>query len=116
MGPVLWNCFVDDLCPSVETIKFANDTTLYHAICKPDVMITDSTRKHAKIKYDRNPLQSAAHQTARWSDINSMTLNLSKSQVQTVSLCKRMDSEPIIIIDTAIEESSTAKLLGVTFD
>ena len=29
MGPVLLNCFVDDLCPRVETIKYANDSTLY---------------------------------------------------------------------------------------
>ena len=116
MGPVLWNCFVDDLCPSVETIKYADDTTLYHAIRKPDVVITDSTRKYATIKYDKNPLQSAADQAAQWSDINSMTLNTSKSQVLTVSLCKQIDSEPIIIKGTAIEETSTAKLLGVTYD
>ena len=63
------------------------------AIRKPDGMITDSTRKHAKIKYDRNPLQSAADQASQWSDMNSYTLNTSKSQVLTFRLIADLFTE-----------------------
>ena len=57
-------CFVDDICPSAETIKYASDTTLYHVLRKPNVMVTDSTHNLATIKYDENPVQSAADQAA----------------------------------------------------
>ena len=71
------------------------------------------TERHQQVIYCNHLSsyqQNSTNLAAQWFDINS------KSQVLTLSLCKRIDSEPLIIKGTAIEESRTAKLLGVTYD
>ena len=49
-GPILWNMFVDDLQPDVTNIKYADDTTLYGAIHKSQVEISESSKSHAVLQ------------------------------------------------------------------
>lgn len=118
LGPLLWNCFVSDLSPGgVNTMKYADDTTLYHTIGKAGANITDNTSSTVTLNIPDNPLQHAADYAADWCDKNSMCLNTSKSHVITFSIKKSITNHTSISINnTDIEETQTAKLLGITYD
>lgn len=118
MGPLLWNVFVDDLRPDTNThyIKYADDTTIYNIIKKDEVTISKSTPRSVSFSFPSNPLQNAGNYASEWCDQNSMLLNAAKSQTINFSLQKKIDCAPIEINNTAIQQTSTVKLLGVIFD
>ena len=116
MGPLLWNAFVHDLSPNIRHVKYADDTTIYNTVSRSDVTITNSNAHKATIVFSSNPLQDAAFYAASWCDANSMLLNTAKSTTITFTLQKDITCADIIIKDTPIEDSSSVKLLGVTFD
>ena len=116
MGPVLWNVFVHDLCPSIPHIKYADDTTVYSPVNRHSVAISDSSSHKATINFTENPLQLAASYAVDWCADNSMLLNTSKSVAITFTLQKNITSNPISIKEVDICEKSDVKLLGVTFD
>ena len=43
LGPLLWNAFINDLSPRTPHLKYADDTTLYHSLSKPNCVLTNST-------------------------------------------------------------------------
>mgnify|MGYP001791155894 FL=1 len=108
--------FVDDLQPDVTNIKYADDTTLYGAIHKSQVEISESSKSHAVLRLCDSPLQHATSYVKSWSDQNGMILNASKTTAITFSLRKTIQSDSIMINETPIQELSTAKLLGVVYD
>ena len=115
-GPILWNMFVDDLQPDVTNIKYADDTTLYGAIHKSQVEISESSTSHAVLLLCDNPLQHATSCVKSWSDQNGMILNASKTTAITFSLRKTIQSDSIMLNETPIQELSTAKLFVVVYD
>ena len=50
-----------------------------------------------------------------WCKDNSILLTATKSQISNFSLQKKIDSAPIRVNDTEIEDLSAVKLLGVKF-
>jgi hypothetical protein len=118
MGPVLWNCFVSDLSPDTATIKYADDTTIYHPIARNNIIITNSNAKQATVTWEGNPIQTAVTYmyAADWSNANQMILNSAKSQVITFTLRKQLCMDSICIEDQPLTEFRAVKLLGVAFD
>ena len=94
-----------------------DDTTLYTALRKDQVTITDCTLLKATIIPNHNGLQKATTYAADWCDTNKMTLNKAKSDMQlTLMLRKKIMPEPIVINDYEVREEKTSKLLGITLD
>lgn len=115
-GPILWNIFVNSLRPEASHIKYADDTTIYNAITKQSVETISSTRTQATINIPDNRLQQAATHAKEWSDANEMLLNTTKTTAITFTLRKAITSNAIEIDNMPIQEVTTTKLLGVTFD
>jgi len=79
-------CFIDlinDLTTTSRTIKYVDDTTLYH--------ITNDPSDAA--------LQRAVSAAISWSRDNNMNINASKTKEMLVSFAKEDPSVPKIIID-----------------
>mgnify|MGYP001795956936 CR=1 FL=1 len=96
-------------------MKYAHDTTLYTALRKYEVTITDSTSLKATVTPNHNRLQEAATYAAEWCHTNK-SLNTAKSSMLTFTLRKKITAEPIIINGSAVSEDKTSKLLGVILD
>ena len=116
-GPTLWKVYVSDLKPSRNTIKYADDTTLYDTIRKKDLTVTDQSGRNRVITLPENTMQSAANEASSWSENNHQRLNAGKTQHMLFTLQLDVSlSTPITVNDEAIEQTPSAKLLGVKLD
>lgn len=89
---------INDLTTSCQTVKYVDDTTIYHVTND----INDST------------LQEAVDCALQWSKDNSMKINASKTKEILVSFKKVMPPVPHITVNgEEIERVSHCKLLGV---
>ena len=117
-GPILWNVYVSDLNPSPNTIKYADDTTVYGSIEKKDVIVKEKSGRDRTISLNTdNDMQTAADNATQWSEDNAQRLNASKTQyvLFTLQLNAFLD-HPITVNDQIITQSNDAKLLGVVLD
>ena len=100
VGPLLWLIYVHDLTTVVDTIKYADDTTLYSIINNNSTSV----------------IQQALDQTHEWSERNNMLLNASKSAAMTISLkAKTLDSS-VALNAEPLEWVNSVKFLGVQVD
>lgn len=116
-GPILWNLFVQDLDPTSNTLKYADDTTLYMLTEKESVSTTNETGRNRDIDIVNNPLQLAADRASLWSAENHQRLNATKTQYMAFTLQLNVKlTTPININGEEIAQSSETKLLGVYLD
>ena len=88
LGPSLRNIYVSDLQPSNDVIKYADDTTLYMPATSESVSVINSEGQNRVVGISDNPMQNAADNAV----------------------------PPILINGEHIQQTKTAKLLGVTID
>ena len=101
-GPTLWKVYVSDLKPSRNTIKYADDTTLYDTIRKKDLTVTDQSGRNRVITLPENTMQSAANEATSWSENNHQRLNAGKTQHMLFTLQLDVSlSTPITVNDEA---------------
>ena len=116
-GPTLWKIFVSDLNPSKNTIKYADDTTLYDTITKQNINVVEKSGWDRVASIEPNSIQEAANKALEWSTSNNQRLNAMKTQHMIFSLQLRVSvNDPITISGDQVKQSATAKLLGVTVD
>ena len=109
LGPLLFIIFTADMWSDIESelISYADDTTLYVAVCSPD----DRTAKADMLCRDLLRIKS-------WCERWGMRLNPSKSRSLIISRSRTLlPQHPVLNIgNDSITDSSTLKLLGVTLD
>ena len=59
-GPSLWKIYVNDLKPAENTLKYADDTTLYSKVLKSDITVLESSGRNRTILIPDNGMQHAA--------------------------------------------------------
>ena len=117
LGPLLWNAFIHALQPASQHLKYADDITIYSAITKNDVRISESTSHKATItEFLRNPLQDDAVLTLDFCQQNDLSLNIDKSCSLTFTLQKELTIPSIILGSSAVTELKSSRILGVQFD
>lgn len=116
-GPILWNIYVADLQPAENTIKYADDTTLYSSVDRKYIEVVSKGSRDRTITIVPNAIQEAANQAVSWCEINHQSINAAKTQHMffTLQLNPKL-LDPITIKGQAIEQTKLAKLLGVHLD
>ena len=98
LGVMCFLCLINDLSTASTTIKYVDDTTIYHASNDPN----DKT------------LQDSVNEALSWSSKNSMNINSSKTKEMLVSFSKKTPEVPTIVIqDKEIVRVRECTLLGV---
>ena len=116
-GPVLWNIYVADLIPTNNTLKYADDTTLYSTVSRNDINITEKAGRTRRIDIDPNPMQLAADKATEWCNTNQQIINATKTQHMFFTLqLEPTLCNPISIKGENITQTTSAKLLGVHLD
>ena len=90
LGPLLWNAFIDDLSPPTPHLKYADDTTLYHSLSKPNCVLTNSTAHRASVGINDNHLQRALDYTSQYCTDNCLLLNVNKTFSTNFTLQKTL--------------------------
>ncbi|KAG0415755.1 hypothetical protein HPB47_007056 [Ixodes persulcatus] len=105
LGPTLFSIYINDLTTSLNTkaILYADDLTLIQPLNTTDA-------------YDR--LQNNLDICYRWSQVNGLPLNPTKSVCLTIShMSKKQVTPPALTLgDTPIPRVAHTKLLGITKD
>jgi hypothetical protein len=81
LGVMCFLCLINDLSTASTTIKYVDDTTIYHASNDPN----DKT------------LQDSVNEALSWSSKNSMNINSSKTKEMLVSISKKTPEVPTIV-------------------
>ena len=109
LGPLLFILFTADMGANLENkiVSYADDTTLYAKINSP----SERTAVASSLTRDLNQIQS-------WCLCWGMKLNPSKTHSLIVSRSRTSHPPhpPLFLCGTALESSSSLKLLGVTID
>ena len=101
IGVLCFICMINDLQTDCTTVKYVDDTSIYHA--------TNNPEDHS--------LQVAVNTALQWSKSNDMRINPAKSKEMIVSFAKEKPTVPNIIIDGMnIERVQTCTLLGITLN
>ena len=117
LGPILWNAYVQDLKPSERVIKYADDTTIYVPVLRKDIEVTTSERRNRSILISHNAMQVAADRATSWCENTNQKINATKTQFLMFSLQLNITvSPPIMIKSEQVEQTNSAKLLGVVID
>ena len=66
LGPSLRNVYVSDLQPSIDVIKYADDTTLYMPANSESVVVINSEGQNLVVGISDNPMQHAADNAVNW--------------------------------------------------
>ena len=108
LGPVLFNIYVSTLpsCIQSNSIQYADDTSLYKSSTFSNIQTTIQT------------LEKDISELCSWSENNGLVFNNDKLK-SIVFTSKRNNTDRSFLIKSkgkSIEQSHTAKLLGVTFD
>lgn len=104
LGPLLFNLFIADISHNMTTncILFADDTLLYQPIKSLD---------------DELSLQSDLTGLQRWTELNGMQLNTSKTKVMHISRSRKLAVLPNYKLHgTSLTPTPTFKYLGVTIN
>ena len=116
-GPILWNIYVNNLEPAPDTIKYADDTSIFTTISKSAVDVLKKSKSHHLINITQNSMQSAADKALDWSKQHHQRINAAKTQYMMFTLKQNPElNNKITMNNTAIEQSTEAKLLGVCLD
>ena len=108
LGPLLYSIFTNDLplgLNNVNTIMYADDTTLYSA-ATTEQAVTDT-------------LNMALADIYKWIECNKLVLIISKTKAIALGSRHMLSKSPklkLAIGTTQIEQVNTIKLLGVTID
>jgi hypothetical protein len=98
LGVLCFLCMINDLETNCPTVKYVDDTTIYH--------VTSDTGDKS--------LQEAVNEATDWSKCNDMRLNASKTKELLISFAKSTpDVEEITIADTKVERVDHCTLLGL---
>ena len=117
LGPSLWNVYVSDLQPSNDVIKYADDTTLYMPATSESVSVINSEGQNRVVGISDNPMQHAADNAVNWCEKANQRINATKTQYMLLTLQLNVSvTPPIMINGEQIQQTKTAKLLGVTID
>ena len=105
------NLYINDLVPILTNNKDV------HALLYADdlVLWTAAPKAGAKTAIE-NSLNCALEHLRKWCLENAMTINITKTSCQTFSLCHKQITPNIIYNNTQLQNVSTFKYLGVTFD
>ena len=79
LGPLHWNAFIYDLSPPATHLKYADDTTLYHSLSKPNCVLMNSIAHRASVSIKDNHLQRALDNTSQYCTDNCLLLNVNKT-------------------------------------
>ena len=106
LGPLLFNIFIADISQNMATncILFADDTLLYQPIKSPE---------------DELLLQSDLTAIQRWSELNGMQLNPTKTKVVHISRSRKPAAFPNYmykLYGSSLATNPTFKYLGVTIN
>ena len=101
LGPWLWLIYIDE--PECETIKYADDITIYSIVKK------NPTEHHKE-------LQPSLNYISQWASDNNMLINTRKTHLVKMTLSEPKHTDNYVIYDVSINISSHTKLLGVTID
>ena len=116
-GPALWKIYVSNLQPAISTLKYADDTTIYTTVPKSDIILRSQSGHDRSVTIRDNAMQTAAAAANQWSKDNYQRLNTGKTQYMIFTPQLNVNLEiPIKIDDQNIEQTQSAKLLGVTLD
>ena len=100
LGPLLFIMMIGDLQPSLPTVKYVDDTTMYE-------VVTSS---------DESKMQESVQEVIDWSSHNDMRINPNKTKEMVISFSKRT-CMPLIssinIDDNNIDRVKQMKLLGL---
>ena len=95
--------YIDDLQPECETIKYADDITIYSIVKK------NPTEHHKE-------LQPSLNYISQWASDNNMLINTRKTHLVKMTLSEPKHADNYVIDDVSSNISSHTKLLGVTID
>ena len=89
---------INDLQPKCPSVKYVDDTTIYHISSEPD----------------SNTIQNEADYVLEWSNVNNMRLNATKTKEMIINFSKKTQHfQPISINGVEIERVKCFKVLGV---
>jgi hypothetical protein len=98
LGVLCFIAMINDLHTDCPTIKYVDDTTIYHV----------------SNEANDNSLQTAVNTAVDWSNRNSMKINASKTKEMMICFSKSPPLIPHITIDSKeIERVTSFKLLGI---
>ena len=98
LGVMCFLCLINDLSPASNTIKYVDDTTIYHVSNDPN----DTT------------LQESINEAIEWSSRNSMKIHPTKTKELFICFAKNPPNVPRITINgSPVERVNECKLLGV---
>ena len=92
-------CLINDLSTSCKSVKYVDDTTIYHISSD----LTDGK------------LQESADQALSWSSKNSMNINSSKTKELLISFAKSQPDIPPITIKVSILKGSMSASCWVSY-
>ena len=114
---MFWLVFVDDLRPSMRSVKYADDTTGSEAITPTDCEILGNTPSAVSINLTTNTIQDALNYSQTWCEQHNMLLNAKKTNIINLSVKKNISTLNSCALDgMRIDTVPSAKLLGVTLD
>ena len=117
LGPTLWNIYVQDLGSGDKVIKYADDTTIYSSVKKSDVDVVSRNKRDRIINVCHNSLQNSTNSVVQWCNANHQSINAAKTQHMILTLQSNVTLvNPITIRSEPINQTKTAKLLGVQID
>ena len=109
LGPILFLIYINDL-PELFTSKvalFADDTTIYSCLDKKPTLF-ESLEEASELE---NDLTSAKAWGSQW----LVNFNSDKTQYFSANRYRSSPDIPIFMNDDVLDESSTLRLLGLTF-
>ncbi len=100
MGPVGFLFLINDFHTACDTVKYVDDSTIWET---------------CPATGEGSTIQAATDEAGAWTERNKMALNCDKTKELRVSFSRTPSvCEDITVNDAAIEQVSSAKLLGVT--
>ena len=97
LGPLIFIILIDDLCPSVLTHKYLDDTTL------TEIILRDTASE----------MQHVADAMMDWSEANHMNANVKKTKEMVLGRFGKESVTPVTMTANPLQQVSQYKLLGV---